>query len=126
MNYLSRIIHICYWDRAWAEKVFEDIIDVSPPECILAVRKGKFEMSAYFLDGSVLRMIAEEESMRARRSTETFIKYGTKLEFSERIIFPTCSIHRQREIESEMDIMNGGTLASAYYDETLNIANEWE
>ena len=43
MNYLSRIIHIWYWDRAWAEKVFEDIIDVSPPECILAVRKGKFE-----------------------------------------------------------------------------------
>ena len=91
MNYLSRIIHIWYWDRTWAEKVFEDIIDVSPPECILAVRKGKFEMSAYFLDGSVLRMIPEEESMRARRSTETFIQYGTKLEFFERVIFSDMS-----------------------------------
>lgn len=59
MNYLSRIIHIWYWDRVWAEKVFEDIIDASQPECILAVRKGKSEMSAYFLDGSVLRMIPE-------------------------------------------------------------------
>lgn len=122
MNYLSRIIHIWYWDRAWAEKVFEDIIDVLPPECILAVRKGKSEMSVYFLDGSVLRMIPEKESMRARRSTETFIQYGTKLEFSERVIFPTCRIHRPRVIASALDIMNGGTLASAYYD----VANEWE
>lgn len=126
MNYLSRIIHIWYWDRAWAEKIFEDIIDVLQPEYILAVRKGKSEMSVYFLDGSVLRMIPEEESMRARRSTETFIQYGTKLEFSERVIFPTCRIHRPRVIASALDIMNGGTLASVYYDETLNIANEWE
>ena len=126
MNYLSRIIHIWYWDRAWAEKIFEDIIDVLQPECILAVRKGKSEMSVYFLDGSVLRMIPEKESMRARRSTETFIQYGTKLEFSEKIIFPTCRIHRPRVITSALDIMNGGTLASTYYGETLNIENEQE
>ena len=126
MNYLSRIIHIWYWDRAWAEKIFEDIIDVLQPECILAVRKGKSEMSVYFLDGSVLRMIPEKESMRARRSTETFIQYDTKLEFSERVIFPTCRIHRPRVIASALDIMNGGTLASAYYGETLNIVNEQE
>lgn len=126
MNYLSRIIHIWYWDRAWAEKVFEDIIDVLQPECILAVRKSKSEMSVYFLDGSVLRMILEEESMRTRRSTETFIQYGTKLEFFERVIFLTCRIHRPRVIASALDIINGGTLASAYYDEILDIANEWE
>ena len=117
MSYLSRTIHIWYWDRAWAEKVFDDIIDVSQPDYILSVRKSKSEMSAHFLDGSHLRMIPEKDCMRAYRSTETFIQYGTEQDFCERVIMPACRIHSPRVIASALDIMNGGTPASIYYGE---------
>lgn len=124
MNYLGRTIHIWYWDRAWAEKVFDDIIDSSQPEYILAVRKSKSEMSAHFIDESILRMIPEKDCMRGYPSTDTFIQYGTEQEFCERVIFPTCRIHRPRVIASALDILTGGTPASIYCGETQNPVGE--
>ena len=86
MNNLARNIGIWYYDREWAEKLFEEILNGCPRCSLFRIYRNKLEIK--LTDGTLIRFLNASCTNRAVALTESYIQDGISYDIYLSLIVP--------------------------------------
>lgn len=94
MNYLAKRIGIWYYDKIWAQDLFEDIVRNIPQEAIAQVRNSKMtgEMSIALKDETYIRFVKASDSGRGQCFSESYVQEGMSYELVNCIVYPCTKV----------------------------------
>lgn len=94
MNYLAKRIGIWYYEKTWAQDLFEDIVRNIPQEAIAQVRNSKMtgEMIIVLKDETYIRFIKASDSGRGQCFSESYVQEGMSHELVRCIVYPCTKV----------------------------------
>ena len=90
MNNFARNIVIWYYDKEWAEKLFEKIYEEIPGKAIFKTRKNGMEFM--LIDGTYIRFLKNTISNRGIALTDSYIQDGMDYTSFYQLISPATKI----------------------------------
>lgn len=117
MNYLARRVGIWYHNRAWADRLFEEIVKNIPQEAIVGCVKNSSTKSITLIDGSRIDFIPSKDCSRGYKFSEVYVQEGIEDDIYMNVIRHCVDSITVRPliIRDEKDIPRGYRTAYEYY-----------